>query len=139
MRRAVTVALLLAASPACAQGPSLTQRWTGHWFGTGQPGDRSQMYIDSFEPDGSFHVLHRACVQGKAHDQTQTGRWRIEGNILTISIATVNGQPEQHDDRYRVNAADGKTQDYTYLPNNFGYKSRKVDAKFQMPPCDLVS
>jgi hypothetical protein len=139
MRRVVFAALLLAALPAHAQGPSLSQRWAGHWFGSGQPGDRSQMFIDTFNPDGSFRALHRACVQGKATDQSQAGRWRINGNILTISMTAVNGQPQSYEDRYRIDAVDGKTQDYTLLQNNFPYKSRKVDAKFQMPPCDLVS
>ena len=133
------LAALLIAQPALGQGASLTQRWAGIWFGSGQPGDRSQMYIDTFNTDGSFRAQHRACLQGKSFDQSQTGRWRVEGNILIVDIATVDGFPEPRTDRYRINAADGKIQDYTYLENNFGYRARKVDGKFQMPPCDLTS
>ena len=95
--------------------------------------------IDTFNLDGSFRALHRACVQGNATDQSQTGRWRINGNILTINMTAVNGEPRSYEDRYRIDAVDGKTQDYTLVANNFPYKSRKVDSKFQMPPCDLVS
>ena len=62
MKRLVIAALMLAALPAQAQAPSLSQRWAGHWFGSGQPGDRSQMFIDTFNPDGSFRALHRAWL-----------------------------------------------------------------------------
>jgi len=139
-RIALGLALLLAAQPVLAQKPAPMQdRMVGIWFGSGQPGDRSQMYIDTFNADGTFHALHRACMQGKALDQTQTGRWRLSGNVLTISMTAVNGQATAYEDRYRVNAVDGITQDYTLLANNFGYRARKVDGKFQMPPCDLSS
>jgi hypothetical protein len=140
MKRVLIAALLmLTALPALAQRPPLSTLWVGHWFGSGQTGDRSQMFIDTFNPDGSFRALHRACVQGKATDQSQIGRWRINGNILTINMTAVNGEPRSYEDRYRIDAVDGKTQDYTLVANNFPYKSRKVDGKFQMPPCDLVS
>ncbi len=135
----IAAALVLMASPVLAQNPPLSTLWLGHWFGSGQPGNRSQMFIDTFNLDGSFRALHRACVQGNATDQSQTGRWRINGNILTINMTAVNGEPRSYEDRYRIDAVDGKTQDYTLVANNFPYKSRKVDSKFQMPPCDLVS
>jgi hypothetical protein len=141
MKRAVLMAMaLLLALPAMAQGPSLQQRWVGSWFGTGQPEDRSEMFIDTFHADGSFSNQHRWCRQGKATDLTERGRWRIEGsNILVIDIATVNNQPDVRTDRYRINSNDGKIQDYTYLKNNFNYKARKVAGNFPIPPCDLAA
>jgi hypothetical protein len=51
----------------------------------------------------------------------------------------VDSVPDPRTDRYRVIAADGKTQHYAVLPSNFEYKARKVDGKFPMPPCDLSS
>ena len=139
MKRLLPVLILApTALPALAQG-SLRDRMVGIWFGIGQPDDKSQMYIDHFNADGSFRNQHRWCRQGKATDIAESGRWRVEGNILTIDIATVNGQSDPRSDRYRINSADGKIQDYTFLANNFGYKARKVDARFQMPPCDLTS
>ena len=138
MRPLLLAALLLAAAPALAQKP-LPQRWAGIWFGTGQPGDRSEMYIDTFNADGSFRDHHRWCRQGKATDITETGRWRIEADILTIDIAMVNGRPEPRTDRYRVKSVDDKVQNYAYLPTNFEYRARKVNAAFKMPPCDLSS
>jgi hypothetical protein len=136
-RTALVVMALLLALPALGQGASMQQRWAGSWFGTGQPDDRSEMFIDTFNADGSFRNQHRWCRQGKATDLTESGRWRIEGNTLVIDIATVNGQPDVRSDRYRVNSNDGKVQDYTYLKNNFNYKARKVAGNFPMPPCDL--
>ncbi len=134
-------ALLLAAAPALAQKPkTMSERMVGSWFGSGQPHDRSQMYIDNFLADGSFRNQHRQCAQGKiASELFEAGRWRLVGNILTIDIATVDGKPDPRSDRYRVNSVDDKIQDYTYLPTNFGYKARKVAAGYKMPPCDLTS
>ena len=144
----VAAALLLAASPALAQAPKpstqkprpLAERWAGIWFGSGQPGDRSQMYIDSFNADGSFRNQHRQCAQGKiAHEAFETGRWRIVGDRLTIEIATVNNQADPRTDVYRIKSVDERMQNYFYLPTNFEYRARKVPASFKMPPCDLSS
>jgi hypothetical protein len=140
-RLLLAAALMLAASPVLAQKPKpLAERWVGSWFGTGQPNDRSEMYIDTFNADGSFRDQHRWCRQGKATDIAEAGRWRIAGDILTIDIATVNGRPEPRSDRYRIKSVDERVQNYVYLPTNFEYRARKVvDGKFQMPPCDLSS
>lgn len=131
-------ALLLLATPAFAQ-PS--GDWIhGRWFGSGQPNDRSQMWLDVTAPDGSFHVLHRACRQGKAFDTVEEGRWSLKGDILTVNIEKVNGQPIPRDvDVYRILKHDRATQTYRLERSGFVYNSRKVDAKFAMPPCDLVS
>lgn len=130
--------ILLPGGPALAQG-SLRARMVGIWFGIGQPDDRSQMYIDRFNADGSFRNQHRWCRMGKATDIAETGRWRVEGDILIIDIAMVEGRADPRSDRYRINSVDAKIQDYTFLANNFGYRARKVDGTFQMPPCDLTS
>ncbi len=139
MKRILLVAaLLLAAAPALAQ----KKPWpvAGIWFGTGQPDDRSQMYIDNFGADGSFRNQHRQCAQGKIVEEiAETGRWRLSGDALTIDIATVNGKPLPRTDRYRIKSVDDKIQNYVYLPTNFEYRARKVNAAFKMPPCDLMS
>ena len=142
MKRLLLVpALLLLASPALAQKPrSMTERWAGSWFGSGQPNDRSQMYIDTFNPDGSFRNQHRQCAQGKvAYEVFESGRWRIAGDRLTIDIATVNNRPDPRTDVYRIKSVDERMQNYVYLPTNFEYRARKVNASFKMPPCDLSS
>lgn len=139
-RIALVLAALLATQPVLAQAQApLRDRMVGIWFGSGQPGDRSQMYIDHFNADGSFNNQHRWCRMGKAFDTAESGRWRMEGNILVIDIALTGGRAEPRRDRYRVHAVDAKTQDYTLIENSFNYKARKVDGKFQMPPCDLTS
>ncbi len=93
MRIALGLAVLLAMPSAQAQ-TTMRDRMVGIWFGSGQPGDQSQMYIDHFNADGSFRNQHRQCAQGKIADESrEAGRWRMEGNTLVIDIATVNGQP----------------------------------------------
>jgi len=129
------VLALIAAWPACAA----TYPMAGSWFGTGQPDDKSEMYIDTFNADGSFHNQHRWCRQGKiAMEVRETGHWKVVGDILTIDIATVNGQPEPRSDRYRINSVDAGNQNYVVLPSNFAFHAHKVTADFPMPPCDLT-
>lgn len=135
MKRILSAVLLLAALPACAA----TYPVAGVWFGTGQPNDRSEMYIDYFNADGTFHNHHRWCRLGKATDSIETGRWSVEDDILIIDIATVDGQPDPRRDRYRLLSVDDRSQNYVYLRTNFAYHAHKVAADFSMPPCDLTS
>jgi len=92
MKRVLLVAaLLLAASPALAQGTAtqgaLAQRWAGAWFGTGQPDDKSEMYIDIFNADGSFR--NQPLQLGIAADDT-----------VQLSISSnVTGTPSGFDSR----------------------------------------
>ena len=97
------------------------------------------MYIDYFEPDGIFHNHHRSCQQGKADDLVETGRWSLKGDALTVQIDTDNGKPSPRVDDYRALSVDAKTQRYIFLTTNFQYTAKRVDAKFEMPPCDLTS
>ena len=134
MRR-LLLAALLAATPVQA-----AESWyVGHWFGSGQPGDRSQMWLETGTADGKFHVQHRACRLGKAFDSVQDGTWSLNGDMLTIHIQMADGQKLDRVDVYRVLKHDERTQSYRYEATGFVYNSRKVDGKFQMPPCDLAS
>ena len=110
---------LLWAAPACAFAPAALQ---GNWFGTGQPEDRSEMYIDHFLPGGVFRAEHRWCRQGKAADHTQTGHWSLSGDTLTIHVATEDDMRVERDDVYRITLLDAQRQTSVYLPENFTYK-----------------
>ena len=39
---------------------------------------------------------------------------------------------------YKILSHDGKSQSYS-LPSGFVFRSKRVDGKFVMPPCELVS
>ncbi len=135
MRRLLVAWLLLGALPASAA----TYPMAGSWFGTGQPDDKSEMYIDTFSADGTFRNQHRWCRQGKiALEIRETGRWKVAGDILTVDIATVNGEARPRSDRYRLLSVDAKNQNYVVLPSNFAYHAHKVAGDFPMPPCDLT-
>ena len=88
-----TAALLLALSalPASAAAPA----WiAGSWFGQGEPGDKSEMWLAHMGADGSFRAQFRACRQGKAYDSSfQTGSWSLDGDTETIHIASLDGRP----------------------------------------------
>lgn len=133
MRLILALALFVAV-PAQAALPVV-----GHWFGYGQPWNKSAMYLDSMEPDGRFHAHHRYCIKGKSNDQYEEGAWSVDKDILTIRVATVNGQFNPRVDDYKLLSVNAKEERYTYIPMNFGYSAKRVDAKFQMPACDLVS
>jgi hypothetical protein len=131
-------ALLLTALPAMAL-PAQTQWMVGTWFGQGQPNDRSEMWIARMGNDGSFHAQFRACRKGKATDGTNDGTWSISGDMETIQVQLANKQFAPRTDYYQVLGHDAKSQTYKYLATGFTYRSTRVDAKYQMPPCDLVS
>lgn len=128
-------ALLLLSLPVAAAPPWIA----GVWFGQGQPNDKSEMWIARMGADGSFHAQFRACRKGKATDVVNDGHWSLNGDQETIQIQTVNGAFFPRTDYYAILTRDGKSQTYRYLATGFVYTSRRVDAKFQMPGCDLVS
>ena len=128
-------AVLALSLPAQAAAPWIT----GIWFGQGQPNDKSEMWIARMGADGSFHAQFRACRKGKATDVINDGRWSLNGDMETIQIQTVNGQFFPRTDYYAILGHDNKSQTYRYLATGFVYQSKRVDAKFQMPGCDLVS
>lgn len=132
---AVLLALLLPATPALAAAASLL----GNWFGTGQPDDRSEMYIDHFLPGGVFRAEHRWCRQGKALDHSQTGNWSLAGDTLTIHVEMEGDMRVGRDDVYRIVSLDARQQTSVYLPLNFSYKDHRVADGFKMPECDLTS
>jgi len=141
-RRAALLFLLLATAPAAAAGPNdrMPNNWMiGRWFGTGQPNDKSEMWLAQAFADGRFHVQFRRCRQGKAFDTTNDGVWVLDGAKETISIDTVDGQKlmPRHDLYTILSHTPGK-QVYRYEGTGFVYTSRKVAANFAMPRCDLV-
>ena len=137
--RAALLLLVLAAVPAGAASAGRTGWMVGRWFGTGQPDDRSEMWLAQASPDGRFHVQFRRCRQGKAFDMTNDGVWTLDGAKETISIDTVGEHKlmPRHD-VYTILSHTGDKQTYRYEGTGFVYTSRKVRADFAMPRCDLV-
>ena len=111
----------------------------GTWFGTGQPGDKSEMWIARMGADGSFHAQFRSCSKGQGTDLFQTGSWVLNGDDETISITSVNGLFYLRNDSYKILSHDQNRQTYRYLATGFVYNSRRVDDKFQMPECEAIS
>lgn len=126
--------LMLLATPAYAASDI-----SGTWFGTGQPDDRSSMYIDRLQANGNWRGEYRTCIKGKSEDTIQTGHWSLSGDMLSLSVETVNGMIASRTDMYRMLSHDAKTQKYLSLPSNFSYTPRRMPDNFKMPGCDLVS
>lgn len=136
MRR-ILLAVILLAAPALADEAA---PWmVGTWFGTGQPNDRSSMYIDRMRPDGSWRGEYRTCHKGKAEDLVQEGSWSVRGNLLVLKVRTVDSFPMPRTDTYRMLQHSDKAQKYIELPMQFSYSPSRMPDGYKMPPCDLVS
>jgi hypothetical protein len=135
MRRLVVWVICgLMASPASA-APGLV----GTWFGQGQPGDKQSMYLDHFLANGELHSEFRDCRNGKPYDSTEDGTWSVKGDILTVKVALHSGKPAPRTDVYRLISVTAKGFKDVYLPLNFLFDEHRVDDKFIMPDCQLVS
>ena len=134
--RWLLAALLLSAAHAQA-APSYM---IGTWFGHGQPEDKSAMYIDRMRPDGTWRGEYRVCSKGKSvGDETQTGRWKLDGDMLTLGVENVNGQFWPRTDLYKMLAHDAHSQKYLSIGRKFIYTPLRVADDFKMPSCELTS
>jgi len=133
MLRAAALLILIAGA-----APSHPSFLTGFWFGQGEPHDKSEMWLAHASPNGDFAVQFRACRKGKASDLFQKGKWWFQDGIETVQITQSGGQIMLNETPYKILSHDGKSQTYS-MPSGFVFSSKRVDAKFVMPACDLVS
>jgi len=126
---------LMTAGPGSAAAPYLL----GFWYGTGQPDDKDNMWLEQFLPNGDFRGHYRDCIKGKPADIYLTGQWSLSGDRETIEIATVNGVSQPRTDPYQLVSNDGRIWKYRYLPRDYIFTARRVDEKFQMPDCEAIS
>ena len=135
MRWLVAAFLLMA-----AQAEAAPSYMVGTWFGNGQPDDKSAMYIDRMRADGTWRGEYRVCIKGKPpNDQIQTGRWKLDGDILTLGVETVGGQFWPRTDTYKMLAHDAHSQKYLSIGRKFVYTPQRVADDFKMPSCELTS
>ena len=136
MARLAALFLLLLAIPAsAAERPSYL---VGHWFGQGEPNDRSEMWLGSAGANGDFAVQFRTCRKGKASDLFQNGTWWFQDGVEYVQITLSGGRVVFDETPYKILFHDAKHQTYS-MPSGFVFHSSLVDANFQMPPCELVS
>jgi hypothetical protein len=132
---ALCLTFLFAASPVMA-----ASYMVGTWFGRGQPENKQSMYIDRMRADGSWRGEYRTCIKGKqVEDWVQLGRWSLSGDVLSLSVETVNGVPAPRLDTYKMLSHDAHSQKYLSMDKNFPYAPQRVADNYQMPSCDLVS
>jgi hypothetical protein len=134
MRSLICLFLCLAASPAGA-APSLV----GTWFGQGQPDSKQSMYLDHFLANGQIHSQFRDCIKGKAYDSAEDGTWSVAGDILTVRVTLHDGVPAPRTDYYRITSVTAKQLKHVYVLLNFPYDEHRVDDRFTLPSCELVS
>jgi hypothetical protein len=139
MRRAIRLLFCLVASAAVAAPALAAPSLAGTWFGQGQPGDKASMYLDHFTADGRLHSKFRDCRGGKTYDSEEDGTWSISGKLLTVQVNFHNGALAPRTDVYTLDGVTAKAIRITYLLLKFPYDERRVDDKFEMPSCQLVS
>jgi len=127
--------MLVAAQVPVSEHPAYL---TGVWFGQGEPHDKSEMWLARTTANGEISVQFRACRKGKAYDLFQKGRWWFRDGIETVQITLSNGQIVFDETPYKILSHDGNNQTYS-MPSGFVFHSARVNAKFKMPDCDLVS
>jgi hypothetical protein len=132
---ALCLTFLFAASPATA-----ASYMVGTWFGRGQPENKQSMYIDRMRADGSWRGEYRTCIKGKPPaDWVQLGRWSLSGDVLSLSVETVNGVLAPRLDTYKMLGHDAHSQKYLSMDRNFPYTPQRVADNYQMPSCQLIS
>lgn len=135
MKGAVACLICCVTALPAQAAPSLV----GIWFGQGQPYDKRSMYIDHFMANGKFRSEFRDCRGDKPEDSNEDGTWSVNGDILTVKVERRNGVAEPRIENYRlISITPNRFQD-VYLPLNFPFDERRVDEKFVMPDCQLVS
>jgi hypothetical protein len=139
IRLIVLLALLATQAAVAAEHPAAL---IGHWFGQGEPNDRSEMWLGNASANGDFAVQFRTCRKGqkgiKASDLFQKGTWWFQDGIEYVQITMSGGRIVFNETPYKMLFQDGKHQTYS-MPSGFVFKSSRVDANFKMPPCELVS
>jgi hypothetical protein len=135
MIAAAFLLMLVAAQVPAVEHPSFL---TGTWFGQGEPHDKSEMWLAQTSANGEISVQFRICRKGKAYDLFQKGRWWFRDGIETVQITWSNGEIVFDETPYRILSHDGNHQTYS-MPSGFVFRSARVDGKFKMPDCDLVS
>jgi hypothetical protein len=134
LSRTTALLFVLLATPAAAAPFPV-----GSWYGTGQPHDKSEMWLDHMLPNGEFRAQFRKCVKGKALDQFETGWWRMKDDTFTIQVFTVNGLMYPREDTYKLLFHDKTRQRYRYLKTGYVFSSTLVGDKFELPACDMMS
>ena len=137
MRGLAVLLLLLPLFSAPALAVEHPSYLTGHWFGQGEPHDKIEMWLAHASPNGDFAVQFRTCREGRASDLFQKGKWWFQDGIETVQITLSGGQVMFNETAYKILSHDGKSQTYS-MPSGFVFRSKRVDAKFEMPSC-LVS
>lgn len=132
--RCLAAILCLATLPAQA-----ASSLAGTWFGKGQPDNQESMYLDRFLANGQLHSQFRDCIKGKPYDATEDGSWSVAGDILTIKVTHHNGIAMPRTDTYRLLSVTAQGFKDVYIPLNFPFDEHRVNDKFEMPGCQLVS
>ena len=131
----VVVIALMGAHAHAADKASLA----GFWYGIGEPDDPAIFYIDYFHADGTYNSEYRKCEKGKViYQQTQSGTWKVAGDVLTMSANMINGKPDRFDHSYTLESVAPNEVHARLRTPDFLFVETRIPA-FEFPPCYLGS
>lgn len=140
MSRALKFAIAFASSMAvCGASAADKAGLVGFWYGIGEPGDPAIFYIDNFHADGTYNAEYRKCEKGKlVYQQTQSGTWRLNGDVLTMSADRINGKADRFDHSYTIESVSEREVKARLHDPDFLFVETRIPA-FEFPPCYLGS
>lgn len=132
---AVTAMLLLAVSTVVSQQPT-NQSVAGLWFGEGyQPAlQMSTTWLMNRKDDGTFRVdfrRYRDCVL--VFQQVEEGRWKQDGLRYFTTTTSIDSQPFEASDEYRIDEISTVTMRYTHLKSNNQFEARRISPQVGFP------
>jgi hypothetical protein len=127
--------LLLSASCGASQQP-VTQSVAGLWFGEGyQAALRTNTsWLMNRKDDGTFRVEFRRyqdCVL--VFQQVEEGRWKQDGLRYSTATRSIDGQPFEADDEYRIDEITGTTMRYMHIRSNNQFEARRIPPQVGFP------
>ncbi|HEX3666957.1 MAG TPA: hypothetical protein VHU23_17175 [Rhizomicrobium sp.] len=115
----------------------------GNWLSEDRVGDGIVVSATQFRPDGRYASVVRQCAGGQSRDHTESGHWKLSGDMLTMAVETDEGRSVDFTIRLKTLSNDGhiwvsQVAGGGPLPNSGSAvtKSRRVGADARLPDCD---
>jgi lipocalin-like protein len=127
----LAAALFICMPASLAAEPSLV----GIWYSPFQPDEANVMSLIEFRADGTFREEFRKCDSGDVIGyQTESGTWSVAGDIEHIVADTINGDPAQQEDNYRIILLTNGERRIRLDPPGYVFIGHRV-TKFEFPDC----
>jgi hypothetical protein len=141
---AVAVLGLAAVTPASSAAPSPI---VGIWFGRGEPQDKTEVWLDRINADGTWSSEFETCTGKILHHHVESGIWRMDNGLERDFGQVSDGHPTHFEFDYTTVSNNGQSWSYRlaatdpFYADAIGYvfNARRVNADFRLPGCLQIS